>query len=170
MKNGMWDLVPKSSDQNIVGCKWVFCIKLNPYDSINKYKACLVAKGFHQRRRVNYSETFSLVVKPTTVHIVLCLALSMNWPLKQMDVKNAFLNDTITEDVYMTQPPGFTDVARPSHVCRLRKADYGLKQAPGAWYHALRDFLLQFGFINSYSDTSLLSITQTVKSCICWSM
>lgn len=155
MTNHTWDLVPKPPNHNIVGCKWIFRIKRNPDGTLNKYKARLVAKGFHQRPGVDYSETFSPVVKPATVRIVLSIALSHNWPLKQLDVNNAFLNGTITEEVYMAQPPGFTDLTHPTHVCRLRKALYGLKQAPRAWYHALRDFLVQYGFSNSYSDTSL---------------
>ncbi|RVW19661.1 Retrovirus-related Pol polyprotein from transposon RE1 [Vitis vinifera] len=104
---------------------------------------------------IDYSETFSPVIKPTTVHLVLSLAVSQGWSLRQLDVNNAFLQGTLTEDVFMSQPPGFIDRDHPHHVCKLRKAIYGLKQAPRAWYHELRQFLLQFGFINSIADTSL---------------
>ncbi|RVW53564.1 Retrovirus-related Pol polyprotein from transposon RE2 [Vitis vinifera] len=95
------------------------------------------------------------VIKPTTVRLVLSLAVSQGWSLRQLDVNNAFLQGTLTEDVFMSQPPGFIDRDPPHHVCKLRKAIYGLKQAPRAWYHELRQFLLQFGFINSIADTSL---------------
>ncbi|KAL6311733.1 hypothetical protein AAG906_020728 [Vitis piasezkii] len=95
------------------------------------------------------------VVKPTTIRVVLSIALSNSWPISQLDVNNAFLHGTLTEDVYMAQPPGYVDQANPTHVCRLQKALYGLKQAPRAWYMELRTFLLTFGFINSKSDTSL---------------
>ncbi|RVW92402.1 Retrovirus-related Pol polyprotein from transposon RE1 [Vitis vinifera] len=155
LRNGTWDLVPSHPTQNLVGCKWIFRTKYLPNGSIDRYKARLVAKGFHQRPGIDYSETFSPVIKPTTVRLVLSLAVSQGWSLRQLDVNNAFLQGTLTEDVFMSQPPGFIDRDHPHHVYKLRKAIYGLKQAPRAWYHELRQFLLQFGFINSIADTSL---------------
>ncbi|RVW25345.1 Retrovirus-related Pol polyprotein from transposon RE1 [Vitis vinifera] len=155
LRNGTWDLVPSHPTQNLVGCKWIFRTKYLPNGSIDRYKARLVAKGFHQCPGIDYSETFSPVIKPTTVRLVLSLAVSQGWSLRQLDVNNAFLQGTLTEDVFMSQPPGFIDRDHSHHVCKLRKAIYGLKQAPRAWYHELRQFLLQFGFINSIADTSL---------------
>lgn len=145
LQNGTWELVPKQS-QNIISCRWIFRVKRNPDGSINKYKARLVAKGFQQRPGVDFSENFSPVTKPVTIRIVLSLALSRGWPLRQLDINNAFLNGTLDEEVYMLQPPGFTHPNHPDYICRLRKAIYGLKQAPRAWYMALKQFLLQFGF------------------------
>lgn len=81
--------------------------------------------------------------------------MTNSWPIQQLDVNNAFLQGTLTEEVYMEQPPGFIDTDNPSHVCRLRKAIYGLKQAPRAWYIELRNYLLSIGFINALADTSL---------------
>ncbi|RVX04505.1 Retrovirus-related Pol polyprotein from transposon RE1 [Vitis vinifera] len=109
LRNGTWDLVPSHPTQNLVGCKWIFRTKYLPNGSIDRYKARLVAKGFHQRPGIDYSETFSPVIKPTTVRLVLSLAVSQGWSLRQLDVNNAFLQGTLTEDVFMSQPPGFID-------------------------------------------------------------
>lgn len=155
VRNGTWELVPPTGVQNIVGSKWIFRLKRLSDGSIDRYKARLVAKGFHQRPGVDYHETFSPVVKPTTVRLILSLAVSRGWDLRQLDVNNAFLQGTLTEDVFMTQPQGFVDADHPLHVCKLRKAIYGLKQAPRAWYTELRQFLLASHFTNSVADTSL---------------
>ena len=91
-----------------------------------------MAKGFHQAQGVDYTETFSPVVKASTVKVILSLAVMNKWQLRQVDVNNAFLNDILVKDVYMGQPEGFIDPSRPLHVCKLKKALYGLKQAPRA--------------------------------------
>ena len=122
---------------------------------MDKYKSRLVAKGFHQRPDIYYHDTFSLVVKPTTVRLVISLATSHEWCLCQLDVNNAFLQGTLIKDVFMAQPQGFSDIDHPNHVCWLNKAIYRLKQAPRAWYNELKQFLLTFGFLNSTVDTSL---------------
>ncbi|KAI5328775.1 hypothetical protein L3X38_028172 [Prunus dulcis] len=155
IRNGTWELIPSLPSQNLIGCKWVFRIKRHPDGTIDRYKARLVAKGFHQRPGVDFSDTFSPVVKPTTIRIVLHLAVTHGWPIRQLDVNNAFLHGTLLENVYMVQPPGFVDSNHPSYVCKLRKALYGLKQAPRAWYKELHSFLLSHGFVNAISDASL---------------
>lgn len=155
IRNHTWDLVPATSNQIIVDCKWIYRIKKKADGSVDRYKARLVAKGFTQRSGIDYHSTFSPVVKPTTVHVVLFLAVQNNWLLNQLNVNNAFLQGTFKEKLFMRQPPGFEDLSYPSHVCRLGKAIYGLKQAPHAWYNELSTHLLSLSFVKSKLDPSL---------------
>jgi len=104
---------------------------------------------------VDYDETLSLVVKPTTVRTVLTLAHSQDWPIHQLDVKNTFLHGTLSETVYCSQPTRFADPALPGHVCKLNRSLYVLKQAPRAWYIRFASFLHSLGFSEAKSDTSL---------------
>ena len=142
MKHGTWDLVLPPSNCTPVGCKWVFLVKRHTDGSVDIFKARLVAKGYDQCPGIDYKETFSLVVKPATIRIVLSIAVMKGWDLRQIDVNNAFLNGALTETVFMAQPPGFKDLSKPNHVCRLKKAIYGLKQAPRAWYTTLKNVIL----------------------------
>lgn len=128
VQNGTWELVPPTSIQNLVGYKCIFHTKCLPDGSVDRYKARLVAKGFHQCPGVDYHDTFNPVVKPTTIRVVLSLAISRNWSLRQLDVNNAFLQGHLFEDVYMAQPPSFIDHHNPTHVCKLQKAIYGLNK------------------------------------------
>jgi hypothetical protein len=155
LKNQTWQLVPPHSSHNLLGCKWVFRTKRKADGSVERHKARLVAKGFHQQPGVDFDETYSLVIKPTMVRTVLSIAISSGWPLRQIDIQNAFLQGTLTEQVFMTQPPGYHHLSYPHHVCKLQKALYGLKQAPRAWFSRLSNRLIALGFHGSRSDSSL---------------
>ena len=114
-----------------------------------------MANGKGKENGIDYSETFSPIVKPTTICIVLSLVVTRKWAIHQLDVRNAFLHGNLQEMVYMHQPFGFVDSSKPKHVCLFRRFLYGLKQAPRAWYHRFATYLLSLGFINSKSDPSL---------------
>lgn len=136
-KNNTWYLVPPKPNLNIIDCKWVFKLKRKADGSVDRYKARIVAKGFEQRFGIDYEETFSLVVKPTTIRVLLSLAISRRWCLRQLDIQNTFLHGMLQEDVYMQQPRGYEDPIFPQHICKLDKSLYGLKQAPRAWFSRL---------------------------------
>jgi histone deacetylase 1/2 len=155
LNNHTWHLVPPPRGKNVIGCKWVYKIKKRADGQVERYKARLVAKGYRQRYGLDYEDTFSPVVKAATIRIVLAVALSRGWSLRQLDVKNAFLHGVLQEEVYMHQPPGYVDSKYPGYVCKLDKAIYGLKQAPRAWHARLCAKLESLGFVPSKADASL---------------
>jgi hypothetical protein len=154
-KNQTWHLVPPEGIKNVIDCKWVYKVKRKADDTFDKNKARLVAKGFKQRYGIDYEDTSSPVVKAATVRIILSIAMSRGWTLRQLDVQNAFLHGILEEEVYMRQPPGYENKMKPGYVCKLEKAIYGLKQAPRAWYSRLSEKLMKLGFQMSKADTSL---------------
>nr|GEY11245.1 ribonuclease H-like domain-containing protein [Tanacetum cinerariifolium] len=127
----------------------------NALSTNGTYKARLVANGRSQQQGIDHDETFSPVVKPTTIRTVLSLAISRDWPIHQLDVKNAFLYGQLSETVYMHQPLGFVDPHHPDYVCHLQRSLYGLKQAPHAWFQRFASFVTRIGFQHSKIDTSL---------------
>lgn len=164
-RNGTYDLVPRQPHYNVVGNQWLYKNKFNADGSHKCCKSRLVAKGYNQEYGRDYTKTFNPVIKATTLRLVLDVAVSHAWPIQQLDVNNVFLQGTLTDEVYMDQPPGFIDADKPDYVCKLKKAIYGLKQASRAWYNELPSFLLSLGFVNSLADTSLFILcreTQTI--------
>ena len=117
-RNQTWDLVEQPSDVNLIGCKWVYKLKHKPNGNIERYKARLVAKGYNQTLGLDYFETFRPVVKVATIWIILTIALSFKWEIRQLDIHNAFLSGELEEQVYMSQPPGYLDTQFPTKVCR----------------------------------------------------
>ncbi|CAL1403910.1 unnamed protein product [Linum trigynum] len=155
LANQSWTLIPRPLHQHIVGCRWIFRIKRRPDGSIDRFKARLVAKGYTQRPGIDFHDTYSPVLKPVTIRTIFSIALTNRWPVFQYDVNNAFLQGSLQETVYMTQPPGFRDPAHPDYVCCLTRPIYGLRQAPRSWYMELSGFLEDEGFVKSKSDASL---------------
>ncbi|KAJ4822271.1 hypothetical protein Tsubulata_006377, partial [Turnera subulata] len=120
--NNTWSLVPPpSSLVNIVGSRWIYRLKYNADGSFARHKARLVAQGYTQRAGEDYNETYSPVVKPATIRTVLSLAITQGWGIRQLDVKNAFLNGFLREEVYMKQPPGFEDPHKPGNFQCVRR-------------------------------------------------
>ncbi|GJS97167.1 ribonuclease H-like domain-containing protein [Tanacetum coccineum] len=160
VKNGTWILVPRPSDVTLVRSIWLFKHKFHADGPLSRYKARLVANGSNQQHGVDFDETFSPVVKPATIRTVLSLVVSRQWPIHQLDVKNAFLNGDLSETMYMHQPPGFVDSRYPNHVCLLQRSLYGLKQAPRAWFQRFAGYATRAGFSPSRCDYSLFIYTQ----------
>ena len=155
IRNRTWSLVPRPSNRPIIGCRWIYKTKLSPNGHVDRFKARLVAKGFHQEGGIDYHETFSPVIKATTIRLLLLLVVNKTWQICQLDISNAFLHGYLMKLIYMEQPQGFNDSAFPNHVCQLRKSLYGLKQALREWFHKLSGQLIRLGFTGSKTDTSL---------------
>jgi hypothetical protein len=155
LKNGVWEIVPRPKSKDVVSSKWLFKIKHIVDGSIKKYKARFVARGFSQKEGIDYEETFTPVARYTSIRTIIALVAKMKWKLHQMDVKIAFLNGVIEEEVYIEQPQGFEVEYKKSHVSKLKKALYGLKQSPRAWYGHIDNLLMSLGFTKSKADSNL---------------
>ncbi|GKA97528.1 retrovirus-related pol polyprotein from transposon TNT 1-94 [Tanacetum coccineum] len=138
----VWELVPCPDCAMIITLKWIFKVKLNELGGVLKNKARLVARGYRQEEGINFEESFTPVSRLEAIRIFIAYAAHKNMVVYQMDVKTAFLNSILREEVYVSQPDGFIDQDNPNHVYKLKKALYGLKQAPRAWYDLLSSFLL----------------------------
>jgi hypothetical protein len=165
-RNEVLHLVPRPN-QNVVGTKWVFRNKQDEHGVVTRNKARLVAKVYSQVEGLDFNETYAPVARLESIRILLAYATYHGFKLYQMDVKSAFLNVPIMEDIYVEHPPGFEDSEYPNHVYKLSKALYGLKQAPRAWYECLRDFLITNGFKVGKADPTLFTKTIAKDLFIC---
>lgn len=157
-KNETWTLVPLPMGRKPIKTKWVYDIKTDEKDSIVRYKARLVARGFTQQWGVDYIEVFSPVVRYSTVRFFLALVAHNNWKRVKLDVRSAFLNAELDEEIYVEQPRGFEKPGQEHLVCFLKKALYGLKQASRAWHQLLKSFLITMGLRPSLADPALYAL------------
>ena len=152
MANGTWEITDRPYGCKPVGCKWVFKKKLRPDGTIEKYKARLVVKGYTQKEGEDFFDTYAPVARLTTIRVLLSLAASHNLLVHQMDVKTAFLNGELEEEIYMEQPDGFVVDGQEGKVCKLLKSLYGLRQAPKQWHEKFERTLTSTGFVANEAD------------------
>jgi hypothetical protein len=151
-KNNTWDLVPLPQGRKAIGNKWVYKIKRDGNDQVERYRARLVVKGYAQKEGIDFNEIFSPVVRLTTIRVVLAMCAIFDLHLEQLDVKTAFLHGELEEEIYMLQPEGFAETGKENLVCRLNKSLYGLKQAPRCWYKRFDSFIISLGYNRLSSD------------------
>ncbi|GJR07210.1 retrovirus-related pol polyprotein from transposon TNT 1-94 [Tanacetum coccineum] len=154
----VWELVDKPFGKTVIKLKWLWKNKKDEDQTVIRNKARLVAKGYAQEEGIDFEESFAPVARLEAVRIFVAYAAHKSFPIYQMDVKTAFLNGPLKEEVYVAQPDGFVDPDHPEKVYRLRKALYGLKQAPRAWYDELSNFLMSKGFTKDTIDPTLFII------------
>ncbi|EOY08968.1 Uncharacterized protein TCM_024268 [Theobroma cacao] len=149
--NCTWDSVDLPAGKKAIGCKWVLAVKVDPNGSV----ASLVAKGYAQTYSIDYFVTFSPVAKLTFVRLFISMVATYDWPLHQLDIKNAFLHGDLQDEVYMEQPLGLVAQGEYGKVCHLQKCLYGLKQSPRAWFGKFSEVVQEFGMKKSKCDHSV---------------
>ena len=154
-KNETWVLVEKPQGVKLIGLKWVFKVKRNADGSINKFKSRLVAKGYVQEQGIDFDEVFAPVARLETIRLLIALAVAEKWEIHHMDVKTAFLHGELIEEVYVTQPEGFVKKGEEHKVYKLKKALYGLRQAPRAWNTKLNQILKELKFVKCTKESSV---------------
>eukprot|EP00253_Pinus_taeda_P015873 PITA_15873 len=154
-RNKTWDLVELPKGKKVIGVKWVYKAKSNAEGKIERHKARLVVKGYKQQYGRDYEETFAPVARTETVRAVLSIAAQNKWKVYQMDMKLAFVNGVLMEEVYIEQPLGYEKKGQKHKVCRLKKALYGLKKAAREWYNRIDSYLLENGFDKCEGEPTL---------------
>ncbi|GKA57018.1 retrovirus-related pol polyprotein from transposon TNT 1-94 [Tanacetum coccineum] len=153
----VWELIPRLDGKNIIVVKWLLKNKSDAENIVIRNQSCLVAKGYKQEEDIDFEESFALVARLIAVRIFIAFAAHKNITIFQMDVKTAFINGPLKEEVYVSKPDGFVDPDFPDHVYRLKKALYDLKQAPQAWYDKLSSFLIEHHFTKGIVDPTLFT-------------
>ncbi|RDX81632.1 hypothetical protein CR513_37665, partial [Mucuna pruriens] len=162
-RNQTWDIVTLLEGKKSVGCKWVFTVKHMPNGTIDQYKARLVARDFTQTYGVDYQETFAPTAKLNTIQVLLSLAANFDRPLQHSDVKNVFLHANLSEEIYMSMPPGYNFSGDTSLVFKLKKAVYGLKQLPRVWFRRFQLAMKKYGYTQNNADHTLFLKPQDGK-------
>ena len=163
--NEVWDLIGLPKGAKAIGYKWVYKTKRDSLGNIDRYKTRLVVKGFTKKEGIDYKETFSLVSKKDSLHIILALVAHLDLELQQMDVKTIFLNSDLEDEVYMKQPEGFSFREGEHLVCKLKKSIYGLKQASRQWYYKFHGVSTSFGFVENPMDQCIYQKVSGSKTC-----
>ncbi|RDX90862.1 hypothetical protein CR513_27231, partial [Mucuna pruriens] len=145
-KNQTWELVDPPSNKKLKALKWVYKVKVNPRGEVVKNKTRLVTKGFLHKAGIDYGEVYAPVAMIETIRLVVAITINAGWSMHQLDVKSAFLNGPLEEEVYVDQPLGFVVKGKENKVYKLKKALYGLKPAPRAWSKRIDDYLSQIDF------------------------
>jgi hypothetical protein len=158
MRNDVWNMVLRLEGKSIVSSRWIYKINHVSYGSIDNLKDMFVARGFSQKEGVDYEDNFSPVTKYSSIQVLISISSIMKGRIHHMDVKIKFLNGIIEEEVYLEQPQGFEIHRMDSHVCRLKKSLYRLKQAPSAWYSRIDGYLQSMVFTKSEVDPNLYFI------------
>ena len=165
LQNHTWELVDIPPGSKPIGCKWIFKRKLKADGSVDKYKARLVAKGYRQKEGIDYFDTYSPVSRITSIRTLIAIASLNDMEIHQMDVKTAFLNGELDEEIYMEQLEGFVVQGQENKVCKLVKSLYGLKQAPKQWHEKFDHTMLSHGFKINECDKCVY-IKTYANSCV----
>jgi hypothetical protein len=159
-RNQVWELVDPPPGCKLIGTKWVWKNKEGENDEVVRNKSRLVAHGYTQKEGIDYEDTFAPVACLEAIRILLAFSMDKGFKIYKMDVKSAFFNGVLEEEMFVRQPPGFESEKFPHLVYKLRNALYGLKQAPRAWYGRLRGFLFERGFEMGKVDQTLFLLRQ----------
>ena len=161
-KHNTWDLVDLPAGKNLVGCKWVFKTKRDASGAVDRFKARLVAQGYSQEYGIDYDEVFAPVARYDSIRSVLAIGAQHNYEIHQMDVKSAFLNGELDEEIFMKQPEGYIDKNQPEKVCRLNSSLYGLKQSARCWNLVIDSYLKSKNFVQNSADPCIYYKSEVV--------